>query len=99
MGSVKCWGKNHKGQLGLGDTDHRGESAGDMGDDLPVVNLGTDLIAKHLNLGPSHTCAVLNNHKIKCWGDNAKGQLKQTDKTVILGDNEGLGDSLPFLKF
>ena len=98
-GQAKCWGKNHKGQLGLGDIDHRGESSGDMGDDLPLLNLGTDLTIKHLSLGVDHTCAVLSNHKLKCWGNNEKGQLKQVDETLILGDDEELGDALPFLKF
>ena len=40
-GSVKCWGHNHRGVLGLGDTDHRGDDTGEMGDNLPYVDLGS----------------------------------------------------------
>ena len=39
--SVKCWGNNEYGQLGLGDTNHRGDDAGEMGDSLLTVDLGT----------------------------------------------------------
>ena len=30
-GSVKCWGGNWMGELGLGDDDARGDDAGEMG--------------------------------------------------------------------
>ena len=39
--SVKCWGPNDYGQLGLGDTAKRGIARSDMGDSLPAVALGT----------------------------------------------------------
>lgn len=39
-GSVKCWGRNAGGQLGLGDRDDRGGELGELGDALPVVDLG-----------------------------------------------------------
>lgn len=40
-GSLKCWGDNQGGQLGLGDTAPRGGAPSQMGDDLPAVSLGT----------------------------------------------------------
>jgi len=74
-GSVKCWGKNNLGQLGLGHTNNRGDNASDMGDNLPVVDLGTGRTAKAIAAGGNHTCAILDNESIKCWGYNASGQL------------------------
>jgi alpha-tubulin suppressor-like RCC1 family protein len=37
--TVKCWGWNIVGQLGVGDTADRGDGSGLMGDDLPAVDL------------------------------------------------------------
>ena len=39
-GSIKCWGFNNRGQLGLGDMLWRGDNPGEMGDNLPTVDLG-----------------------------------------------------------
>ena len=36
---VNCWGANDVGQLGLGDTQQRGDAPGEMGAALPVVQL------------------------------------------------------------
>jgi cysteine-rich repeat protein len=38
-GSVKCWGFNFYGQLGLGDTGLRGDNPDELGDTLPTVKL------------------------------------------------------------
>ncbi len=40
-GKGKCWGTNKSGQLGLGDALARGDGLNEMGDYLPVINLGT----------------------------------------------------------
>ena len=37
--SIKCWGKNDSDQLGLGANSTRGDVSGEMGDNLPVINL------------------------------------------------------------
>src|SRR5436309_1270185 len=65
--SVKCWGANSSGQLGLGDVAARGDGAGEMGDSLPAVALGTGRTATAVTAGSSNTCALLDNASVKCW--------------------------------
>ena len=72
---LKCWGENDNGQLGLGDTDDRGDGSNEMGDDLPAVDLGSGRSAKMVSVGNSHICALLDNDELKCWGRNSSGQL------------------------
>jgi len=94
-GEVKCWGSNQHGQLGLGDMEHRGDGPGEMGDALPLVNLGTGRTAKALAAGGIHTCALLDDGSVKCWGGNYWAQLGLGDREHR-GDGPGeLGDALP----
>lgn len=75
-GQLKCWGENSWGQLGLGDTVKRGDQASEMGDNLPVVNLGTGRTMISMAAGYNHNCAVLDNGNLKCWGfQGATGAL------------------------
>ncbi len=84
-GSVKCWGSNTYGGLGVGDFAHRGDGAGEMGDSLPAVDLGIGRTAIDIAAGVSHTCAVLDDTTVKCWGQGAVGKLgngSSTDSNV-----------------
>ena len=93
--SVKCWGSNEYGQLGLGHTSNRGDGYGEMGDALPAVDLGPGRTAKMISAGHRHTCAVLDDDSVKCWGRNDYGQLGLGD-TSNRGDGPGeMGDALP----
>ncbi len=94
-GSVKCWGKGSSGQLGLGDTADRGGDNADMGDNLPAVNLGTGRTAFAVTTGDNHTCAILDNQSLKCWGLNTLGQLGVGDAAARGGSPGQMGDSLP----
>ena len=72
-GSVKCWGRNHKGQLASGDyTDRSTPTPTDLLP-RPVVKLA---------LGHQHTCVVLDDGTARCWGDNLYGQLGNGDDGV-----------------
>ena len=76
-GSLYCWGRNDHGQLGLGSTSGR--------EDAPqFVDFGTGRTVASLGMGSSgaegwepnsHTCAVLDNGSLMCWGANGDGQL------------------------
>ena len=93
--SVKCWGWNYNGQLGYGDTIQRGDGAGEMGDALPAVALGTGRTVVSIAAGWYHTCAVLDDRSVKCWGGNYDGELGYGD-TIWRGKGAGeMGDALP----
>ena len=74
---------------------HRGDGAGEMGDNLPSVDLGSGRSAKFIAAGGDHTCAILDDGSVKCWGRNDYGQLGYGD-TQNRGDGAGeMGDTLP----
>lgn len=64
--TVDCWGYNRQGQLGNGTWTERIPVPGG------VVGL-TDVVS--ISAGGSHTCALLSNHTIKCWGDGWVGEI------------------------
>lgn len=90
-GSVRCWGFAYQGQLGnssqvtIGDTETPGS--------VPVVDLGGHT-AKAISAGEAHTCALLDNDSVLCWGDNSFGQLGYGNNANI-GDDEAPGSVGP----
>lgn len=63
-GTVYCWGKNHRRQLGTGTASDR---------ELSVVASGfTNPIAL---VAGTHTCASAASGSLFCWGSNSHGQL------------------------
>jgi len=94
--SVKCWGYNASGQLGQGHANNLGDAANEMGDNLPVIDLGTGRTAKSIALGQDHSCVILDNDSVKCWGDNGSGKLGQ-EQTASNNAGDGaneMGDNL-----
>jgi len=59
-GGVKCWGWNSSGQLGNG--------ASGVDQKLPVDVVGLGGTATALALGEAHTCALMSDKTVKCWG-------------------------------
>ena len=93
--SMKCWGAGVFGGLGLESTSPHGNAPGTMGDNLPAVDVGTGRTVKSIAVGGSHTCAILDDDTLKCWGENGAGQLGLGDKNRR-GDQPGeMGDALP----
>jgi len=64
--SLKCWGRNVNGELGLGDW--RAHSCGGMGEALPPVDFGAGHTVRHVAVGFGYTCVVLDSDELKCWG-------------------------------
>ncbi len=67
-GGIKCWGANSYGQLGIGPSGTSVSAA-----PLDVVGLGATALA--VSTGYLHSCALLSNRTVKCWGHNGYGQL------------------------
>ena len=77
-GSLVCWGKNEYGQLGVGDRDNRSRPAMVSGIDGSTA----DSTAIAVAAGGSHTCAVMESGRVKCWGWNKYGQLGRGERTT-----------------
>lgn len=65
--TVRCWGSNSHGQIG------NGESGPGLVVATPVLVTGTDRVVA-LSAGANHTCAVLADGAVACWGANEEGQ-------------------------
>ncbi|MBN2358988.1 MAG: hypothetical protein JXR83_06015 [Deltaproteobacteria bacterium] len=69
-----CWGSNDEGELGSG-------LAGIMPRPVDVCASGVGTTCQRLTgvaaiaAGDLHTCALLNDGAVKCWGDRYKGEL------------------------
>jgi len=87
-GTIKCWGYNQQGELGLGDTVIRRVPV-----DVSAL-LGTSIVAAAT--GGLHTCALSAAGAVKCWGYNALGELGLGDTAMRLTptDVPGLGASI-----
>lgn len=95
-GRVKCWGAGANGRLGVGSAIDLGDGPNEMGDNLPYVDLGTDnqgspLLATKVTAGDKFSCALLNNQKTKCWGNNLNGELGLNDGYLVA--NPDIGNS------
>ena len=95
--SVKCWGANDDGQLGLGDIDARGDDPNEMGDNLPSVLLGlpSGVRVTAIAAGDAHTCALLSNGTVKCWGSGGNGRLGSGDELSRGDEADEMGVVLP----
>jgi len=94
-GVLKGWGYNSLGQLLQGNTLSLGDETGEMGDSLPVMDLGNGFEIKAMSMGHDHSCAVSTDGQLKCWGWNNKGQLGYEDQNNR-GDGPGeTGQNLP----
>lgn len=66
-GGVKCWGSNSIGELGNGLPDSSYITPED------VINLSDAAVS--ISSWDRHTCVVMEDYNVKCWGSNWFGQL------------------------
>lgn len=65
-GKALCWGGNYSGQLGNGITGNQLSPVG-------VAGLATGV--RFVSAGADHSCALLENGTVRCWGQNDYGEL------------------------
>jgi alpha-tubulin suppressor-like RCC1 family protein len=75
-GSVRCWGYNDSGQLGF-ESNERCHII--EGEDYPCTSKPTRVPGlanvTAIVVGSAHTCALLADLTLRCWGQNRAGQI------------------------
>ena len=71
-GGVKCWGVNNYGSLGNGTVSESGRP----GDVVGLTTGVASVVAGRGGIGyPNHTCAIMTNGTVRCWGYDHWGQV------------------------
>lgn len=72
-GTAQCWGSNALGQAGLPETGAAVSTPADVQELGAVVAIAG---------GEDHSCAVLEDGSVACWGENSDGQLGRGTTSV-----------------
>jgi hypothetical protein len=101
--TVRCWGPGENGQLGDGTTDARLNPVQVLASGTavasPVVLDGVTQIAA----GLFHTCALLEDRTVRCWGQNGTGRLgdgtedERVNPVQVLASGTATSDPVVFL--
>jgi hypothetical protein len=90
-GGVECWGFGGNGELGgalgYGNESAVGDNPADTPGQVGTVDLGPGLTAVAISTSGGHTCAVLNDGGVECWGAATDGQLGYGNTTVNVGES------------
>ena len=90
---VRCWGDGANGRLGYGNLNNIGDN------ETPGIGRRRSTSARAaravaIAVGNAHTCALLDNGTVRCWGSGANGRLGYGN-TNDIGDNETPGTAGP----
>ena len=85
-GGIACWGSNNKGQLGDGSS----------ADSFMAVSVSTTLLTPFIAVGAgsAHSCAVVADGRVFCWGDNDTMQLGTGNTMDSLSPIQVSGDGV-----
>ena len=78
---VVCWGSQANGSLGNGTSNANTSVATPTLVNNHSGNTGDLSGVRQLSVGGDHSCAVLNNNKVVCWGKNDSGRLGDNSTT------------------
>jgi alpha-tubulin suppressor-like RCC1 family protein len=92
---LHCWGANESGQLGIGNTEDRGDDPGEVATSS-LVDLGGGTVAS-LALGAAFSCALFDDGRVKCWGANDNGQLGLGNTAPRGTTAASMGAGLPYV--
>jgi alpha-tubulin suppressor-like RCC1 family protein len=65
-GKAWCWGRNAFGELGIGTN---------LNAPVPIAISRLPMLVLEVAAGTAHTCALLNDDSVYCWGQNIAGGL------------------------
>jgi uncharacterized repeat protein (TIGR01451 family) len=77
--TLRCWGNGVAGRLGTG-----GEGNVLAPAAVGPINLGPGRSARAVAAGRYHTCAILDDGSVKCWGFGANGRLGYGNTNNVL---------------
>ncbi len=86
-GTVRCWGDNDRGALGIDDPGLSGQAVdgGASAWTVPAVN-DLDGVTQ-LSAGGTTTCAIAAGASVRCWGGNDYAQLGLGIEEVVLDED------------
>ena len=91
---MQCWGRDYRGQLGDGAREENFMASSEDCDgtlvqdhpEIPRDVVGMKAGVRLVKTGAEHSCAILENGTVKCWGSNRHGQLGYAATYVVPED-------------
>ena len=84
-GAVRCWGFGGNGRLGNDAIASIGDDPGETPASAGPVAFGAGRTARAITVGFSHSCALLDDGTLRCWGFGGSGRLGY-------GNEDSVGD-------
>ena len=81
--TMRCWGGGGAGQLGQSATANIGDD--ETPASVDVIDVGDDVV--QIAAGGAHTCALVEDGDVRCWGRGTEGALGYGN-TDFIGDDE-----------
>lgn len=89
-GSIVCWGDSSSGRLGYGSDLGRAEALS--------LTVRSGVVARRLSTGWNHSCALLSDGSVTCWGAGDGGALGYGNQNPV-GDDELPSSAAPVSLF